>query len=63
MDPCDCARFADCRAQNHKGICTCIPDYTGDPYGNACTPIGMSFLELNFDFEVSDELFLNLLSI
>ena len=38
VDPCECADFADCDARNHRGICTCIPDYTGDPYGIACEP-------------------------
>ena len=38
VDPCQCAQFANCQVKNHKGICTCIPDYTGDPYGFACTP-------------------------
>ena len=37
-DPCKCARNADCSARNHRGICTCQPGYTGDPYGVACTP-------------------------
>ena len=38
VDPCQCARFADCSPRNHRGYCTCFPDYTGDPYGIACTP-------------------------
>ena len=38
VDPCKCARFADCSARNHRGICTCQPGYTGDPYGITCTP-------------------------
>ena len=38
VDPCDCAQHASCRATNHRGICTCDPFYTGDPYGIACTP-------------------------
>ena len=38
VDPCDCARNAECNPRNHRGICKCIPDYTGDPYGIACTP-------------------------
>ena len=37
-DPCKCARNADCSARNHRGICTCQPGYTGDPYGVACVP-------------------------
>ena len=37
-DPCKCARNADCSARNHRGICTCQPGYTGDPYGVACIP-------------------------
>ena len=39
VDPCDCAENADCSPRNHRGICTCIPGYTGDPYGIRCTPI------------------------
>ena len=38
VDPCACAQHASCRATNHRGICTCDPFYTGDPYGIACTP-------------------------
>ena len=38
VDPCDCAENADCTARNHRGICNCFPDFTGDPYGIACTP-------------------------
>jgi len=38
VDPCKCARNADCSARNHRGICTCQPGFTGDPYGVACTP-------------------------
>jgi len=36
VDPCKCARNADCSARNHTGICTCYSGYTGDPYGIAC---------------------------
>ena len=38
VDPCACAQFADCTPRNHRGICTCFPDYTGNPYGIACDP-------------------------
>ena len=38
VDPCDCAQNAECQPRNHRGICSCIPDFTGDPYGIACTP-------------------------
>jgi len=38
VDPCKCARNADCSPRNHRGICTCQPGFTGDPYGVACTP-------------------------
>jgi hypothetical protein len=38
VDPCDCAQNADCTPRNHRGICICRPDFTGDPYGIACTP-------------------------
>ena len=36
VDPCDCAVNADCEARNHRGICTCRPGYTGDPYFEGC---------------------------
>jgi hypothetical protein len=39
VDPCDCAANADCEARNHRGICTCRPGYTGDPYYEGCRPI------------------------
>ena len=38
VDPCDCAANADCEARNHRGICTCRPGYTGDPYIEGCRP-------------------------
>ena len=38
VDPCACAQFADCTPRNHRGICTCFPDYTGNPYGIVCNP-------------------------
>jgi len=38
VDPCDCAQNADCQPRNHRGICTCFPEFTGDPYGVACVP-------------------------
>ena len=38
VDPCDCALNADCTAINHRGICECFPDHTGDPYGRICDP-------------------------
>jgi hypothetical protein len=39
IDPCtECARNADCTAKKHRGICNCVPDFTGDPYGEECTP-------------------------
>ena len=38
VDPCACAKFADCTPRNHRGVCTCFPDYTGNPYGIACEP-------------------------
>jgi hypothetical protein len=38
VDPCLCAEYADCTPRNHRGICKCFPDYTGDPYGVACRP-------------------------
>jgi hypothetical protein len=38
VDPCECAQFAECTPRNHRGICTCSPDYTGNPYGIACKP-------------------------
>jgi hypothetical protein len=42
VDPCKCARNADCSARNHRGVCTCQPGFTGDPYGVACTPSKIS---------------------
>ena len=36
VDPCACARYAECDARNHRGYCTCNSGYTGDPYGIAC---------------------------
>ena len=38
VDPCDCAANAECEARNHRGICTCIPNYRGDPYFEGCKP-------------------------
>ncbi len=38
VNPCQCARFAECNVRNHKGICTCFPGYEGNPYGVACSP-------------------------
>ena len=38
VDPCNCAAYAECDARNHRGICTCITDYTGDPYFEGCRP-------------------------
>ena len=37
VDPCECAQHAECTPRNHRGVCTCISDYTGNPYGIACT--------------------------
>ena len=37
VDPCDCAANAECEARNHRGICTCLPGYRGDPYFAGCT--------------------------
>jgi len=51
VDPCKCARFADCSARNHQGICTCQPGYTGDPYGVACTPSMFLFLNTFIYFD------------
>ena len=37
VDPCDCARNAVCDARNHRGYCTCLPDFPiGDPYVDGC---------------------------
>ena len=52
-DPCQCARNADCSARNHKGICTCQPGFTGDPYGVACTPSKIHFCTKMFFFKIS----------
>ena len=38
VDPCDCALNAECTPVNHRGICECFPDHTGDPYGRICDP-------------------------
>ena len=46
VDPCACAQFADCTPRNHRGICTCFPDYTGNPYGIACDPSKIFTLKL-----------------
>ena len=43
VDPCDCAANADCEAKNHRGICTCRPGYTGDPYFQGCKPSKISY--------------------
>ena len=48
VDPCDCAANADCEARNHRGICTCRPGYTGDPYFEGCRPSKQSKIELDF---------------
>ena len=45
MDPCECALNADCDARNHRGYCTCIPNFTGDPYGYECIPIPEPIVE------------------
>lgn len=39
-DPCPgaCGAFATCRAYNHRPVCTCIAQYTGDPFAG-CYPI------------------------
>ena len=46
VDPCDCAQNADCTPRNHRGICNCIPDFTGDPYGIACSPSKLPFCSI-----------------
>ena len=43
VDPCDCALNAECTAINHRGICECFPDHTGDPYGRICDPSKIHF--------------------
>lgn len=37
VDPCKCAINAECDPRNHRGYCTCLTGYTGDPYGYQCT--------------------------
>lgn len=35
ISPCaydPCAKYATCIVVNHKAVCTCISDYSGDPY-------------------------------
>ena len=36
IDPCDCAKNAECTPSNHRGHCTCLSGYTGDPYKLGC---------------------------
>ena len=43
VDPCNCAANADCEPRNHRGICTCRPGYTGDPYFGGCRLSKISF--------------------
>ena len=50
VDPCDCALNADCNPRNHRGICNCKPDFTGDPYGIACNPSKTLFLYILITF-------------
>lgn len=43
-DPCAigiCGTDAECHVQNHKPLCTCPPNYEGDPYIE-CTLIGLN---------------------
>ena len=61
VDPCDCAANADCEARNHRGICTCRPGYTGDPYFEGCRPskkflrvIENSFLNISSFYSVPE---------
>jgi len=63
VDPCQCARFADCFPRNHRGVCTCQPGFTGDPYGVACSPSKLlclfedSPVSKNFQVKVLQEYF------
>lgn len=36
-DPSPCGANAVCKERNGAGSCTCLPDYTGDPY-EGCRP-------------------------
>ncbi|CAB4059875.1 unnamed protein product [Lepeophtheirus salmonis] len=54
VDPCNCAQNADCEAKNHRGYCTCPPNFTGDPYGTACEPIEEPIIEEKECYEDSD---------
>lgn len=36
-DPSPCGMNAICKERNGVGSCTCLPDYTGDPY-EGCRP-------------------------
>ena len=38
VDPCECAANAVCDARNHRGYCTCLSGFTGDPYTAGCYP-------------------------
>ena len=50
VDPCDCALNAECTPVNHRGICECFPDHTGDPYGRICDPSKIYFDLFRFHF-------------
>ena len=53
VDPCDCAANADCEARNHRGICTCRPGYTGDPYVEGCRPSKITIVrEIKASFSI-----------
>lgn len=43
-DPCpgSCGNSAECRVVSHTPTCTCLPNYTGDPF-TLCTPTPSKF--------------------
>ena len=57
VDPCDCAANADCSARNHRGYCTCIPGYIGDPYIDGCRLRKHINLKVRFEKKHSSKTF------
>lgn len=42
IDPCpgSCAQNAECKVINHKAVCYCLPQYSGDPFVR-CVPLAI----------------------
>lgn len=59
VDPCvgSCGSFATCYVSNHRPICSCLEQYTGDPF-SACSPIPSNSTS---SFSPIDRSFLNAL--